>query len=146
MDQDPLPGIDEIFRDFPYAPFFLSLDLLMGNRQIHGSVEDRPKTEVITPNGLVVFKYMPFGLCYAPSMFERLLHRIFREHIGKEVAAYLDDVLMYAFQFPQLQPVFDRSVTTHRSGIEMETPQKPTLSRDHSLFATRRWQGENRSG
>ena len=53
---------------------------------------------------------MPFGLCHAAATFQPLMARIFQEHIGKDVAAYLDDLLMYAFQFPQLLPVFGRTL------------------------------------
>ena len=65
------------------------------------------QTAFITHTGLFLFNFMPRCLCNATGTLQRLMDHIYREHIGKDVATYLDDLLMYAFQFPHLLPVFD---------------------------------------
>ena len=65
----------------------MALDLLMGYHQIPVREEDRPKTAFITHMGLYVFKVMPFGLCNAPATFQRFMDGIFRDQIGKDLAA-----------------------------------------------------------
>ena len=104
-DAYPLPRIDEIFTSLHNAFCFVALDLLMGYHQIPVREEDRPKTAFITHKGLYVFNVMPFGLCNAPATFQRVMDTIFREQIGKDLAAYLD-----ALRHIEMLPIFDRTL------------------------------------
>ena len=53
---------------------------------------------------------MPFGLCNAPATFQRLMDTIFREQIGKDLAAYIDDLLVYALREIEMLPVLHRTL------------------------------------
>ena len=106
----PLPGIDEIFTSLHNAFCFVALDLLMGYHQIPVREEDRPKTALITHKGLYVFNVMPFRLCNAPATFQRLMDGIFRDQIGNDLAAYLDDLLPYAIRHVEMLPILDRTL------------------------------------
>ena len=97
-DAYPLPRIDEIITSLHNAYCFVALHLLMGYQQIHVGAEDRQKTGLITHKGLFVFKLMPFWLCKAPATFQRWIDGIFAEPIGQDLAANLDDLLMYALR------------------------------------------------
>ena len=66
----------------------------MGFHQMPVREEDRPKTAVFRHKGLYVFNVMPFGLCNAPAIFQRLMAAIFRGQIGKDRAGFIDDLLM----------------------------------------------------
>ena len=50
---------------------------------------------------------MPLGLCNVPATFQRLMDPIYREQIGQDVLAYLDDLLMDVFDFHQILPIFE---------------------------------------
>ena len=39
---------------------------------------------------------MPFGLCNAPAIFQRLMNKVFADNIGKFIAVHLDDILIFS--------------------------------------------------
>jgi len=46
------------------------------------------------PIGHFEYLVMPFGLRNAPSVFQRFVHDIFSEKIGKYVQIYLDNIII----------------------------------------------------
>jgi len=77
-DVYPLPRIDETLEALPDARRFTSLDLHAGYCQLAVAQRDRPKTAFTTRRGLFQFCRMPFGLCNAPSTFQRVMDCVLR--------------------------------------------------------------------
>jgi hypothetical protein len=94
-DVYPLPRIDDMLESFGEATWFSTLDLASGYWQVAMDPQDIEKTTFITPFGLYEFLVMPFGLAYAPGTFQRLMNRVLQDYLGKFVAVYLDDVIIY---------------------------------------------------
>jgi hypothetical protein len=77
-DRYPLPRIDDTVDALGGAVYFSTLDLASGYWQIPLAEEDRDKTAFCANSKLYHFKVMPFGLCNAPSTFQRLMDNILR--------------------------------------------------------------------
>lgn len=107
-DAFPLPRIEESLDSLSGARWFSTLDLASGYLQVPVSEQDKPKTAFCTPFGLFEWNRMPFGLCNAPSTFQRLMERLFGDQRCQSLLLYLDDVV-----------VFSSSIDQHLERLEM---------------------------
>ncbi|XP_070184951.1 uncharacterized protein [Littorina saxatilis] len=73
FDAEPIPDPEEIFASLAGAKYFTKLDLAKGYYQIFIEKKDRPKTAFQTPQGLMQFCRVPFGLVSAPATFARAM-------------------------------------------------------------------------
>ena len=58
--------------------------------------ENRFKAAFISRFGLFEWVVLPFGLCNAPSTFQRLMNTTLDDLIDSFVLVYLDDILVYS--------------------------------------------------
>lgn len=95
-DAFPLPRIEESLDALTGARWFSTLDLASGYNQVPVAESDRHKTAFCTPFGLFEWNRMPFGLCNAPSTFQRLMQRIFGDQQCQSLLLYLDDIVVFS--------------------------------------------------
>ena len=100
-DAYPLPRIEESLDALTGATLFSTLDLASGYHQVPMAERDKDKTAFCTPFGLFEFNRMPFGLCNAPSTFQRLMERIFSDQSFHSLLLYLDDIVIFSSSFQQ---------------------------------------------
>ena len=110
-DSYPLPRVDDLLDDLADAKWFSTIDLASGYWQVEVSPEDQEKTAFTTPHGLYQFKVMPFGLCNAPSTFQRLMELVLAGLRWDTCLAYLDDIIVFGRTFPEHLADFRKSVT-----------------------------------
>jgi hypothetical protein len=55
---------------------------------------DQLATSFITSFGMFCYVTMPFGLRNAGATYQRCMQHVFRDHIGRTVEAYVDDIVM----------------------------------------------------
>lgn len=92
-DRYPIPLIDDQIDRLRGHRYFTSLDLFSGYYQVPMAKDSRDKTAFVTPNGQYQFKRMPFGLCNAPAVFQRMINVILGSLDGDTAMAYLDDII-----------------------------------------------------
>lgn len=74
--------------------FFTALDLASGFYQVPMDENSIDKTAFITPDSHYEFLRMPFGLCNAPSVFQRLMNNVLGSLKNKIAFPYMDDVII----------------------------------------------------
>ena len=94
-DSFPLPRINHILDSLGGSQYFCTLDLRNGYYQVEMEDSSRDKTAFPTPFGLYEFLVLPFGLCNAPSTFQRLMNEVLRKELFNGCIVYLDDVVIY---------------------------------------------------
>lgn len=100
-DAYPLPRIEESLDAFTGAQWFSTLVPASGYNQVPVAEKDKAKTAFCMPFGLFEFNRMPFGLCNAPSTFQRLMERIFGDQSFESLLLYLDGIVIFSSSFDQ---------------------------------------------
>ena len=111
-DAYPLPRVDDNLDALAGAQLFSTLDLASGYWQVEMDPQDAEKTAFCTCYGLYQWRVMPFGLCNAPSTFERLMEKVLSGLQWKVALLYLDDIIVFSStveqQLERLRLVFER--------------------------------------
>ncbi|KAL6462446.1 hypothetical protein MHYP_G00288680 [Metynnis hypsauchen] len=102
-DAFPLPRIEESLDALSGARWFSTLDLASGYNQVLVAEQDKPKTAFCTPFGFFEWNHMAFGLCNAPSTFQRLMQQMFGDQQYQSLLLYLDDIIVFSSVFQHLQ-------------------------------------------
>jgi ribonuclease HI len=90
----PLPRIDQIVDSTAECETLSFLDAYTGYHQVKMKESDQLATSFITPFGMYCYTTMPFGLRNAGATYQRCMNHVFREHIGRTVEAYVDDIVV----------------------------------------------------
>jgi hypothetical protein len=69
------------------------LDEYSGFSQIPVHKDDQGKTTLTFLFGTFTYRRMPFGLCNAPTTFQRCMNAIFTDYIEKIMEVFMDDFL-----------------------------------------------------
>jgi hypothetical protein len=97
-DHFPLPFIDEMLES-PINHSFCYLDGYSGYHQIPIHPDDQSKTTFTYPYGTFTYRRMSFGLCNAPTSFQRCMMAIFSDLIEKVMGVFMDDFSVYSKTF-----------------------------------------------
>ncbi len=88
-----IPGLEEMLERVGSGRVLSKVDLAKGFHQVEVVEKYREKTCFICPFGKFQYRRMPFGLCNAPSVFQRLMDGVLVrcEDFAK---VYIDDILV----------------------------------------------------
>ncbi|XP_019442210.1 PREDICTED: uncharacterized protein LOC109346926 [Lupinus angustifolius] len=95
----------------------ISPELDQGYNQIDVDPQDQEKTKFTCPFGVYIYRKMPFGLCNAPTTFQRCMLAIFADLVEKCIEVFMDDFFVFGDSFDiclkNLEIVSERCVETN---------------------------------
>ena len=93
-DPLPMPRIDRLV-DATVGHLRISfLNTIQRYHQIPLALKDQEKTAFVTPIGNYNYKVMPFGLKNAGSTYQRMMTKMFKPQLGKNIKVYIDDMVV----------------------------------------------------
>ncbi|KAK3543156.1 hypothetical protein QTP70_011951 [Hemibagrus guttatus] len=92
----PLPLVPAALEQLRGARVFTKLDLQSAYNLICIQEGDEWKTTFHTTHSNYKYCVMPFGLTNAPTVFQALINGVFQDLLGRNVIAYIDDILVYS--------------------------------------------------
>ena len=100
-DHFTLPFMDQLLERVSSHPFYCFLDGYSGYFQIEISTDDQEKTTFTCPFGTYADRRMPFGLCNAPTTFQRCMLSIFSDMVERIMEVYIGDITVYGESFDE---------------------------------------------
>jgi hypothetical protein len=127
--KDPfaLPRIDQVIDSTAGCDLLSFLDAYSGYHQIPLYQLDQIKTSFITPYGAYCYITMPFGLKNAGATYQRTMQRCLQEQIGRNVHAYVDDVVVKTKQSGTLRDNLKETFANLRCYRMKLNPEKCTF-------------------
>jgi len=93
-DAYPLPSIDRLVDGASGNELLSFLDAYSDYNQISLHPKDKLKTTLMTYDANYFYEVMPFGLKNAGATNQRLIDKVFKGLIGRNVKVYVDDVVV----------------------------------------------------
>ena len=93
-DPFPMSRIDQLVNVTVGHPQMSFLDAFQGYHQIPLTIDDQEKTAFVTLVGNYHYKVMPFGLKNAGSTYQRMMTKMFKPQLGKNIEVYIDDMIV----------------------------------------------------
>jgi hypothetical protein len=93
-DSFTLPRIDMLVDSTSGHRLLSFMDAFSGYNQIRMHPTDQEKTAFITDQGIYYYQVMQFGLKNTGATFQRLMNKMFRGRIGRNMEVYVDDILV----------------------------------------------------
>ncbi|RDY04373.1 hypothetical protein CR513_11917, partial [Mucuna pruriens] len=94
--KDPylLPSIDQLVNGASKYGLMSFMDTYSRYNQIRMHLEDKAKTTFIANSGSFYYKVMPFRLKNSNVTYQRLMDRIFKDHLGRELEIYIAGIVI----------------------------------------------------
>lgn len=93
-DSHPLPSIDMLVDSASRNEVLTMMGDHSDYNQILMAKKDEEKTTFVTDWDTYCYRVMSFGLCNAGATFQNLVDTVFENQIGRNVLAYVNDILV----------------------------------------------------
>ena len=114
-DVYPLPLIPQLLEDMKDAIYFTKLDLVGAYQLLRVAAGFEHLTAFRTQYGMFESLVVRDGLRNAPAVFQHFLNDVFRTLLGRGVAVYIDDIIIYAPTLEELRLVTSKVLALVRS-------------------------------
>ena len=95
----PLPFIDQMLEWLASQAFYYFLDGYSGYNQIAIDPKGQEKTIFTFPFRVFAYRRMSFGLCNAPTTFQRCMLAIFANMVEKCIEVFMEDFSVFGPSF-----------------------------------------------
>lgn len=129
-----IPNISECTDFLSDLKYLSSVDMVAGYWQIEIEEKDRHKTAFSTKYGLFEHTRMAFGLCNAPSSFQRVMSMVLKGMLWHEILAYLDDVVIKGKDFMDHVINLFRTMSRFRQHNLKLKPKKCNFFEQETVF------------
>jgi hypothetical protein len=103
------------------------MDGYSGYNQVKMVEENKKKTSFISKWGAYAYNIMPFGLCNAPTTFQKLITQTFQEYLNNFIQVFLDDFNVYGQKVKDLNHLKKSMTQCKNNGISLN-PKKCAFS------------------
>jgi hypothetical protein len=93
-DEYPLSRICQIVDSTATSELLSFLDAYSGYHQISLATDDEKKTSFIMPFRIFCYTKMAFGMKNGGAAYQKCVHIILENQIGRNVEAYIDDIVV----------------------------------------------------
>ncbi|CAA0811058.1 Unknown protein, partial [Striga hermonthica] len=119
-DLYPLPRIDQLVDSTAGCELLSLMDASQGYHQIPLAREDRKRVSFVTSRGTYCYVFMPFGLKNAGATYQRLVDKIFKEQLGRNMEVYVDDMLVKSREeLDHVRDLRETFLTLRRYGMKL---------------------------
>lgn len=134
LEATPSPNVEMAFNHLGQAKYFTLIDLNSAYHQIPLDEESKKYTAFCTPNRLLEWNYVPFGISNGSMALTELVRRVFGDITYKFLYAFFDDIVIYSSTFEEhlghIKIVLDR---LKQAGLTAN-PSKMTIASDRIEF------------
>jgi len=123
-DSYPLPNIDAFVDSASGCRLLSFLDAFSSYNQIMIHPRDECKTAFMIESSCYCYKAMPFGLKNAGATYQRLMDRVLAPMLGRNVQAYVDDMVVTSQQREQHITNLEELFTTITKYMLKLNPEK----------------------
>ncbi len=93
------------------------------------------------------YKVISFGLSNSPSIFQTIMNEVFREFLHRFISMYIDDILIYSRNWPNIVTTWRRSSNSSDNTVSTSKLEKCEFHRSTVQFLwVRQWPRWNLDG